>query len=263
MIENGIIKADLNVLSQYVAWAIILSMGLWKGIKYLFPLIKIFLAKKTSKTDVTTNTTVNLNGTPLSTQDPQITKQEDKFLFYFLEQSKILYALHNLKSEILTEQMDNAKKHSRKIKQELTNIVIDLLKEAGIEDFDYTTYFSNFENFIDYAEREVLDQFEEMCKKNHFSEKSMSEYSELINTNTSLIEESIKDLMRRRYPQRKYIKNFNRVYGIQKDIKESLMDCFEYARKVAIQKEGKVNTAKLCFEIQVSEIIGMKYSLEI
>ena len=41
------------------------------------------------------------------------------FLFYFLEQSKILYALHNLKHEILTEQMDYVKKHSHKIKQEI------------------------------------------------------------------------------------------------------------------------------------------------
>ena len=262
MIENKVIQMDLKMLSQYGAYGILLLMGLWKLIKQGIPfIIKNFLSRKINKTDVTT--TVNLNGSPLIAQDPQITKQGDKFLFYFLEQSKILYALHNLKSEILNEQMDYAKKHSRKIKQELTNIVIDLLKEAGIEDYDYTTYFSNFENFIDYAEREILDQFEEMCKKNHFSEKSMSEYNELVDTNTSLIEESIKDLMRRRYPQRKYIKNFNRVYGVQKDIKESLMDCFEYARKVAIQKEGKVNTAKLCFEIQVSEIIGMKYSLEI
>jgi len=262
MVENKIIQMDLNTVSQYGAYGILLLMGLWKGIKYLLPFIRILFSRKTSKTDVTTNTTVNLNGSPI-VQDPTITKQGDKFLFYFLEQSKILYALHNLKVDILNEQMDYAKKHSRKIKQELTNIIIDLLKDAGIEDFDYTTYFSNFENFIDYAEREILDQFEEMCKKNHFSEKTISEYSELINTNTSLIEESIKDLMRRRYPQRKYIKNFNNVYGMQKDIKESLIDCFEYARKVAIQKEDKVNTAKVCFEIQVSEIIGMKYSLEI
>ena len=260
MINNTGNFFDLNVLSQYGAYGILILMGLWKGIKYLYPFVKVLFTEKTNKTDVT----VNLNNNPLENfKNNVISKQGDKFLFYFLEQSKILYALHNLKHEILTEQMDYVKKHSHKIKQEITNTMIDLLKEAGIEDFDYTSYFSNFENFIDYAGREILDQFEEMCKKNHFSEKSLSEYSELVDTNTSLIEENIKDLLRKRYPQRKYIKNFNKIYSVQNNLKESLLDCFEYARKIAIQKEEKVNTAKVCFEIQVSEIIGIKYSLEI
>jgi hypothetical protein len=261
MIENKVIQMDLNMLSQYGAYGILLLMGLWKGIKYLIPfIVKNFLNKKTSKTDVT----VNLNNCATPITEFTGSKQDFKsMLILFLNQGKILTAMHNLKPDILEEQKNYFNRHRQNIKMMATNIIVELLKEANIDESLITTYFSNFENFSEVCEIRVLNKYEEMCKDNHFAEYNEKDYRELVDRNIFIIENILGDLLRKRYIQREYIKNFKRVYELHPSIQAGLRDCFDQAREVAIEKAKKVNEAKTCYEAEVSDILGMKFSLEI
>lgn len=195
---------------------------------------------------------------------PEFIDAKDKFFLYFLlEQSKIQQAMHDMKSNILKEQMDYYNRHITKFKISLTNVMIDLLREAGINDDSYTTYFSNFENFVDIVECKVQNMFRNMCKENHFSEYTPSEFKTLIERNSAILSGTVAELLRKRYPQKAYIKNFDRVYKLHHELTDSFADCFMYAREVAIDEEKIIKEARDCFEQQIHEIIGIKYSLKI
>ena len=264
MIENNIIQMDLSCISQYGAYGILLLMGLWKFIKEVFPIIKNFLSSKTSKTDVTT--TVNFNGgTPIMPATEFTGSKQDfqSMTIFFLTQGKILSAMHNLKPDIWKEQKDYFNRHRQNIKMVATNIIVELLKEAGIDDTHLTTYFSNFENFSEVCEIRVLNKYEEMCRDNHFAEYSEKDYKELVNRNIFIMENILGDLLRKRYLQREYVKNFKRLYDIKPLMQNSLKDCFEQAREVSMEKAKKVQEVKECYEKEVSAVLGIKYSLEI
>lgn len=252
-------KELLDKWSQLIIAGSFLSFGGIKLFKFILPFIKNFFTKSPKQTN---QVTVNVGKQPTLIFAGE---KEDyrSFLYFLLEQGKILRAMHDMRSDILKEQMDYFNKFIQNIKNSITEIMIELLKEAGLEDFHYVTYFSNFENFIEVCEGKVQLIFRKMCKDNHFSEYSQFEYRELIDKNVRIIEGNLNELLRKRYPQKEFIKNFDRIYESQKTLYIGLKDCFEYARDIAIERETKVKNAKESFEIQVSEIIGMKYSLEI
>lgn len=264
MAEKSVIPLDLEVLKQYGAWLILFILGIWKVIKPAIPFIKKFFTGKSIKTDV--KVTVN-NNQNYDSHIPDFSKSAKKdfryFLYFLLEQGKILKAMNDLKSNILADQMDNFSKHVQAIKISATNVIVGLLKDVDLEDTAFGTYFTNFENFIDIAEIYSTNTFRHMCKKNGFSECTASGFKELIDVNISIIEGNLDELLRSRYPQKLHIKNFQRIDTIKPLIRSALFDCFEYARQVSIEKENKVKKAKEDFEKQMSDILGMKYTLEI
>ena len=186
------------------------------------------------------------------------------FLYFLLEQNKILKALHDVKSDILKEQMDFFDKQLKAIKINYVTLICDMLNTAGIEKSNFSTYFSNSENFIDLCGYYIKSSYRQMCKDNHFSEHSPIEYRALIDKNIFLIDGIIDELLRKRYPQRQFIKDFDSKYQyLRSSLHDMLKACFEQARDVAIEKETIVYEAKENFEAEVSKATGMKYSLDL
>lgn len=255
-------KELLQALGQWIASGIVLGYAFIKGIKKAYEMVKDLFEKK-KKQNKNSEVTVNISN-PCTSFDLQEHSKDCKYFLYFLlEQGKILKAMHDLRSDILKEQMEYFGKHTQNVRVVVTNIIIELLKEANIDEIHYGTYFANFENFMEVCESKLQTKFRQMCRDNHFSSYSIFEYKEITNRNIAIIEGMVKDLLRKRYPQRQFIKNFNRIYNAQPVIRTALKDCFEYGRDIALERENKVRQAKECFEKQVSEVIGMKYSLEI
>lgn len=244
----------LTMIGQYGASVVIALYGVYKGSQKSISFIKRLTEKKSSEGKVT----VNVNSSPKIIDD-----NYKDFLYLLLEQGKILKAMHDLRSDVLKEQMDYFRKHTQSIKMNVTNIMVELLRDAGIEDTNFGTYFTNFENFIDVAEIRIEQKYKQMCVDNHFSEYTIKEYSELIDRNICIIEGTIQEVLRRRYPQQKYIKNFDKICEIKNDLNLGLKDCFQFARDVSIEKETKVNNARCIFESKISKIMREEYSLEI
>lgn len=243
---------------EIIAYIIIGLAAFINIFKYCYSWIKDFFNKDKEKKTAS----IVINNT--SQFDSTSFKDDYRYFLYFLlEQGKILKAMHDMRSDILKEQMDYFDKHVQNIKILITNIIVELLKEADIPEDHYMTYFSNFENFMEMCEGKVKGVFRQMCKDNHFSEYSNNDYRDLVNKNIVIVEGTLKELLRKRYPQKDFIKNFDRVNTTQAVIRHGLQDCFEYARDFSTERETKVKQAKECFEKQVSDIIGMKYSLEI
>lgn len=257
-------KSILESIGEWLAYGIIISLAFFKTFSFLFDKIKLFFEKDKNKNKDKDSITVNVNQSSPHKITPKDMQEDYRYFLYFLlEQGKILSAMHNMRIDILREQMEYFNRHLQNIKVSINNIIIELLKDAGIDDIHFGTYFANFENFTEVCEGKITVLFRSMCKENHFSEYSTSEYRDLSNRNIKILEGSIKDLLRRRYPQKEFIKNFDRIYETHPLIRSGLLDCFEYARDIAIEKETKVKCAKQNFENQVSDLIGMKYSLEI
>jgi hypothetical protein len=252
---------------ELIAYIILGIAAFLNVIKYVYSAIKDLFKKNKGKdknSDINSEVNINVNSTGLPNEDLSHFKENDRYFLYFLlEQAKILNALNNVKSDILSEQMEYFNKSIMNIKMEITKVIVDLLRDAKIEEDSYTTYFSNFENFIETCEGRLKDIFRNMCKDNGFSKYDSIQFKELINKNNAIILGTVAELLRKRYPQKDFIKNFNKIYQLKSSLKESLDDCFITARKIVIDKETKVVQAKECFEKQVSEIIGIKYSLEI
>jgi hypothetical protein len=165
--------------------------------------------------------------------------------------------------DILREQMDFFVKQMRSIKIKYTALVCDMLNDAGIEDIDFSTYFTNSENFIEVCGHHVESLYRQMCKENHFSEQSPNEYRNLIDRNIYVIDGVLDELLRKRYPQRQLLKSFNAFEALRTELRSTLKCCFEQARDVAIEKEEKVFEAKEQFEEQITKLTGLKYSLDL
>jgi hypothetical protein len=253
---------DINAekLGSYIAYIGAIIYAIVKVFQYFYKYVKEILPTKKDKKD--DGIVVNVsNGLPIL---PKSSSEDFRyFLYLLLEQNKILRASHDIKSDTLKEQMEFYKKHSKNIKMFAIELMIKLLDDAGIDDTGFGTYFSNFENFIDVCESRCEATFKEMCIDNHFSERNNQEFRELIIKNIVIMEGTINDLLRRRYPQREFIKNFNSIYTLCDIVRRSLEDCFEFARDISMEKEEKVRCAKNAFEKQISEIIGIKYSVDI
>jgi hypothetical protein len=262
---------DFKATGECLAYIIIILISFFKVFKTSYTYLSDIFGwgekkNKEEEEDDENKNQINVNvnsGYAYSTIPKAIQDDYKSFLYFLLEQNKILKAIHDVKSDILKEQMDYYMKHSKNIKMFAIENMIKLLEEAGITDTYFGTYFSNFENFIEVCESRCEGLYRQMCKENHFTSKSQQEFKDLVDKNITFLEGTINDLLRRRYPQKDYIKNFDKVYSLCERIRENLKDCFEFARDIAKEKETKVNTAKEGFEKQISEIIGMKYSLDI
>jgi hypothetical protein len=250
-------------VGEFVAYGTAAGYAFWKIFQNIYKFLKGIFKGDTPKPDKS-SVTVNVSNPFTTPTDFSHGKEYYRYFLYFLlEQGKILKAMNDMKSDILREQMDYYNRHMINLKMAITNVMIELLKEAGIAEDSYTTYFSNFENFIEVCEAKIQTMYRQMCKDNHFSDYSNIEFKELIDRNIVILVGTVAELMRKRYPQKEFIKGFERVYKLKHTLKSSLKDCFEHARETSIEKEKKVKEAKTRFEEQVSEIIGMKYSLEI
>jgi hypothetical protein len=256
---------DLKLCAEYSAYTIVILVTFFKVFISCYTYIKDFFLKNKNQLDDKSNINISVNTNQPSQSLLQRELREDDryFLYFLLEQNKIISAIHNMKVDILREQMEYYTKHSKNIKMFAIEIIIKLLEEAGISDTSFGTYFSNFENFIEVCENRCETLFRQMCKDNHFSSKSNQEFKELVIKNTVIFEGTVNDLLRRRYPQKEYIKNFDRMYLLCDKLRDAIKDSFEYAKDIAEEKEFKVSNAKIHFENQISELIGIKYNLDI
>ena len=258
-------------LKQYAPHSVIILYLIFSVAKKIFPIVKSFLKKIGSGSSQTTTTNVNITG--IGTQ-PQAENQFQKYkesqcvmidyrdLFKFLtDYTKILRMKHDLSVDILDEQTSYAKKHIQIVRIALTDVVLELLRDAGIEDTHYATYFSNFENFVDMCEGRIKDDFKEMCINNHFAEYTTYEFKGVIERNISILEGTLRDLLRKRYPQSQFINNFKKIFEVNLLIRTELKDCFEYAREVAIDKRKQFFNAKEEFDKKSLETVGMKYEI--
>ena len=92
--------------SEKIAGVVIGLAAFLNVFKFLYSWIKDTFSKK-PKTDGS-NVTVNVN----SHLTPESFKESDRYFLYFLlEQGKILRAMHDMRSDILREQMDYFNKH--------------------------------------------------------------------------------------------------------------------------------------------------------
>jgi hypothetical protein len=248
-------------LGEFIAYGTAVSYAFFKIFQNVFSFLKGIFKKDKDKSGVT----VNIN----SQNAPKEFEKDDYryFLYFLLEQGKILRAMHDLKSDILKEQMDYLSRHVQDIKVNMTGLMMkhlyDLLDKEIISEIKYETYLMNFENFLEILEYQTTETFRKMCKDNHFSDYTQSEYRDVITRNVSIIEGEINELIRKRYPQRDLIREIQNLNQIKIMIRISLKDCLEHARDVSIEKSGKVNEAKKCFEKRIEEAIGIPYSLEL
>jgi len=248
---------DAKQIGEYAAYGIAVAYSFFKIIQNIYTALKDLITKKVEK-QKENSVVVNVGNTPTI-------KNEDDFIFRFMalffEQGKVLKAMYDMKSDILRDQMEYYFKHVQAIKISTSNVIVGLLKDADLDDVHFGTYFNNFENFMEIVESQSLTIFRRMCKENHFSKYTNSEYKELVNRNISIIEGNINELFRKRYIQRLYIKNFSRMEAINPLIRSALHDCFDTARTISIEKETKVKIMQEDFENEVSKLIGKKYTL--
>jgi len=250
-------KQDFSALSQYIAYTVIIVAALIKAIAFSWKYVKVIFSKMSETSTVTVNVNENVNKTHIMQEDCRY------FLSYMLEQSKILRALHDLPTDVLKEQMEYFNRHLQNTKVAVTKIMVGLLIDEGIDELDYTTYFSNFENFMEVCEERVKQMFRRMCKDNHFAKYSSLEFKELCSRNTIIIEGLIKEQLRNRYPQRLRINNFSKLNTSQGMIRTGIKASFEHAREVSLDKEQKIKEITDAFEKQMSIVLGAPYSLEI
>lgn len=255
-------KQTIETIGQYFASIVIGLYAFIKGVQKGYNALKDFFIKKEQKQE--SKVTVNVGSTITPSSDFKASKEDYRYFLYFLlEQGKINKAMHDLKSDVLKEQMEYFFKHVQNMKLVYNSIIIDLLKDAGIDDIHFGTYFSNFENFMEVCESKITTLYRRMCKDNHFIEYSQQEYKDLVDRNINILEGSLSELLRKRYPQREFIKNFQKIYETRILMLNGFKDCFEQARDIALEKSQKVLLAKCNFEKRVSEIIGEPFSLEI
>jgi len=250
---------DAKQIGEFLAYGTAVTYAFFKISQNIFKLLKDFFGKKSDEFKGQ-GVTVNIGSHNQNGQyDPNISPVDAALFHVLLEQAQLLYLIHNMRSDILKEQMVFFNKKSKSIKLVLINIMISLLREVGIDEDNYCTYFSNFENFLDLIELRVATTFRGMCKNNHFSEYSSLSYSDLIKTNISLIEGEIDELFRSRYPQKAFIKNFDKIRATRTINRHALVECFEEARKITIERETEMQKIKETFEEKISKITRQTY----
>jgi len=240
--------------------------------KYILPSLKsikdIFFSKPapSDKHKGANNININLDQTQnsgIQTQQPQSEVENQTTRILLLQQAKILMAVNTLSSDILREQMECFKKMVRPIKVGYTEIICELLNEAGIENIHFGTYFTNSENFIEICGYHIEATFRGMCKLNHFAEKSNSAFRDIIDTNIFIIDGLLNELLMKRYPQRQLLKDMRKFDTLRADLREALKECFEYSRDIAIDRSDKVKKAVKEYEEQVFLLTGQRYSLDL
>lgn len=254
MLDN----TELEKIGQYITYIAIIILFFFKTFQSGYKSIKEFFGKENKA--VPNQNTVNIN---FDDKDLLYQNEYQRILYLLLQQAKILRALNELKTDILKEQMDFFNKRMRTLKIKYTTLICEMLNDVGIDDVNFGTYFTNSENFIEVCGYHIESLYRQMCKENHFSEQSPQEFRDLINRNIYVIEGVLDELLRKRYPQRQIIKSFDKFNSLRVELKDHLQSCFEQARDVAIEKEIIVFEAKKQFEEQITNLTGIKYSLDL
>jgi len=257
-VQVEMLNNELEKIGNYIAYVALVIVVFFKTFKSLYSSIKEFFGS--GKKQVPNQNTVNVN---FDNKELLYQNEYQRILYLLLQQAKILRALHDIRVDILREQMDFFAKQMRSIKIKYTALVCDTLNDAGIEDINFGTYFTNSENFIEVCGYHIESLYRQMCKENHFSEQSPNEYRNLIDRNIYVIDGVLDELLRKRYPQRQLLKSFERFEQLRVELRSTLRFCFEQARDVAIDKETKVFEAKKQFEDQITKLTGLKYSLDL
>jgi len=244
---------------EYIAYVLVISFFAVKTITTIYTSFKDLFAEK-KKAKEKSKSDININfGDPTSSAsriDPQL------ILFLLLQQAKILNALNDLSREVLSEQMDYFNRQMRSIKIKYTATICEILSGAGIDDSHYGTYFTNAENFIEVCGYHLTSLFRQMCKENHFSEKSPQEFRELVEKNIYIIDGVLDELLRKRYPQRQIIKSFEKFDYLRIEVRNMLKICFDYGRDISVIREEKVYAEKKDFEKEIHKLTGRKYTVD-
>ena len=258
-------KSTLELVGQWSAYLVVIIVAFVKVVYTVYQYFKNFkiIIKDKDKNKDKDSFTVNVN-TPISSSNLIVDKNELDHPFYFLlEQGKILTAIEELQSSILKEQLDYFSKYIKTIEVIAIKNMIGILSSANLDDNLYITYFSNFENFLTICSYEIISEFRHMCKTNHFSEYSVEGFRELSKRNIIIIEGTIIELLRTKYPQHENIENFKKLYEMKYMIRDALKDCFQYSRNISIEKIQKINETINCFETKVFTSFGSKYVVRI
>ena len=257
-------KSTLELVGQWSAYLVVIIVAFAKVIYTIYQYFKNFKSgNKDKDKDKDRDTfTVNVN-TPLSSNLINDKSELDHPFYFLLEQEKILTTIEELHSSILKEQIDYFSKYVKTIEVTAVKIMINILSSANLADNLYITYFSNFENFLTICSYEIKSEFRHMCKTNHFSEYSIEGFKELSKRNIIIIEGTIVELLRTKYPQHEVIENFNKLYEMKPMIRTALKDCFQYSRNISFERIQKINETITCFETKVSTTFGAKYAIKI
>lgn len=178
-----------------------------------------------------------------------------------LEQSSVKDFIAEKKSEIISEQMEYFDKNAIAFRSDTMDIIVLLLRDVGITDTSFATYFSNFENFIDALYARLRGEFRRMCKINHFSKQSREQFRETTDKNMTILIGVVAEYMRKRYPQKDYIKGFNKIYDLQPRLENMMLDCLHNAKIIAEIGEASITCAVENFESRVESIVKQKYKM--
>ena len=94
----------LENIGEFTAYTVIIVAAFIKVISSVYNSIKIFLDKK--KKNDNSNVTVNVTNPNANFCNLPSKDSYSQLLYYLLEQGKILKAMHDMKSDILKEQME-------------------------------------------------------------------------------------------------------------------------------------------------------------
>jgi len=190
-------------------------------------------------------------------------KQPYHIIILLLKQALLSEQVNTHKSRVLHEQMAFFRKSMRPIKIRYTEIVCEILNEAGIDSICFSTYFTNSENFIDVCGIHIEATYRQMCKINHFTTKSNSEFKNTVDTNIIIIDGILNELLMKRYPQRQLLKDISKFDKLRVQLQTTLRESFEFGKQIAKEKETELLQAKKEFEEIVFTITKEEYIIKI
>lgn len=264
---------DAKKIGEAIGFGILASYAFWNIVKTFWDFAKGMIKstppappKSSSKEGVTVN--VGAATPPQDIQALNLPKEDVRYLLYFLlQQGKIHKAMHDLKSDILKEQMDYFNRHMREMEATITTSMVKYLYNKKqlkvISVSEYNRYLINFENFLDTIECKISNIFRSMCRDNHFSNYTPGEYRDVSNRNIAIITAEMSDTIRKRYTEAEFLDELPNLLALKKMVRDGLIDCFQHARQVSMEKQEVVESAKCSFEKHVSGVMGVPYTLDI
>lgn len=188
-----------------------------------------------------------------------------RYLLYFLlEQGKIHNVLHNMKSDILYKQLCYLESQLDGFKSYVFNNLSEKILLIENINIYHTQYLLHAENFLELCISEIVDRFRTIYKENHFSNSTKLEFEDIAEQKSFYMMEEIKRIIKKRYPE---ILIQSKVNLELNDLRPKFMgiikECLYYARDISIEKKEYVNKLKEKFEMQIYDLTGIKYNLEI
>jgi len=249
-------------IGEVIAYGGAVLYAFFKIFQNIYKTIKDILDKKPDKNNstVTVNVGNTIESTPEEVVLPQALGQLARIL---LEQSSLFRIIGEIKNSTIRDQMDYFDKYLDLFIIKINNVMLELMAEAGIEDYNFGTYFSNFENMIEAGTARIKNRYRQMCKENHFTKYSPIEFRDMQKSNAELMSGITSTLLRKNYPQRKFIKNFKRIYELKEDMECVIVTCLSQARDVAEKKEKRVRELVTVFESKVEKLTNEEYKLNL